>query len=216
MSYLKIGEASKRLGIDIQTLRLWVKQEKIDVFVTPTGHRLFESEVIDAMVTGKKSTKIESSKKQCMLYARVSTKKQSESGNLDRQIARLSQFAIENGYEIVGLYKEIASGMDENRKELDKMLNHLKVNQNLTVLVEYKDRLARFGFRYLKKYIHDSNNQLVIMEEKETSEEQELVEDLIAITTSFSARIYGKRGGKSISKKIERFLKEGEKDENHS
>lgn len=41
-------------------------------------------------------------------------------------------------------------------------------------------------------------------------EQQELVEDLIAITTSFSARIYGKRGGRKVAQRIEQALKEGE------
>lgn len=79
------------------------------------------------------------------------------------------------------------------------MLNFLKENHHCKVLIEYKDRLARFGFSYIEKYITDYGHEIMILDIEEKNEEQELVEDLIAITTSFSARIYGKRGGKKIA-----------------
>ncbi len=67
-----------------------------------------------------------------------------------------------------------------------------------TVVVEYKDCFARFGFSYLETYIRAFGGSIVIIDQEEKNEQQELVEDLIAITTSFSARIYGKRGGKKL------------------
>lgn len=49
----------------------------------------------------------------------------------------------------------------------------------------------------------------------EKDEQHELVEDLITITTSFSARIYGERGGKKISDNIIEMIEKGERDEGH-
>ena len=116
-----------------------------------------------------------------------------ESGNLDRQILRLTNYAIEKGYKIESVFKEVASGINENRKELKKLLDFIKENNQSIVLIEYKDRLARFGFQYLEKYIQDFGSTIEVVEEIEKGDEKDLVEDLIAITTSFSARIYGKR-----------------------
>lgn len=93
--------------------------------------------------------------------------------------------------------------MNENRRELNCLLEEIKKHPNSIIIVEYKDRLARFGYQYLEKYIKNYNGKIEIVEEKEINDEQELVADLIAITTSFSARIYGKRGGKKVSKEIE-------------
>jgi predicted site-specific integrase-resolvase len=65
------------------------------------------------------------------------------------------------------------------------------------VVVEYPDRLARFGFQYLRNFFDAFGVELVVLN-GEGNEEQmkELAEDLVAIVTSFAARIYGKRGGK--------------------
>ncbi len=58
-----------------------------------------------------------------MTYARVSTKKQE--AFLRNQIARLEAFARERGweYEVIA---EVASGVNENRRGLVKLLNRAK------------------------------------------------------------------------------------------
>jgi putative resolvase len=148
---------------------------------------------------------------QAVLYARVSTQKQANSGNLARQIERLTDYAMKKKYPTSHVFKDIASGLNENRQGLQRLLRVVKEQPSI-VIVEYKDRLARYGFHYLKQYIEDFGGQLLIMEEVEKDENQELVEDLITITTSFSVRIYGKRGGKKVTKNVECVLKEGEHD----
>ena len=73
-------------------------------------------------------------------YARVST--DTKKDKLDRQLNRLRDYANANGFIIKKEYKEIASGMNDNRKILNK-----------TIIVENKDRLTRFGFNYIKNFI---------------------------------------------------------------
>lgn len=206
---LKIGEASKSLGIDQQTLRAWSKKGKIDVVITPSGHRMYDEDVINQF-KGIQIEKNDIDKKKVFIYARVSTKKQQESGNLERQIARLTEYAIKKGYIIQAIYKEVASGINENRKNLSKLLNETKEHPKSIILIEYKDRLARFGYSFLEKYIQDNDCSIEIMKQKEANDEQELVEDMIAITTSFSARMYGKRGGKKAIKELQTILTKGE------
>ncbi|MGI1691018.1 IS607 family transposase, partial [Thermoanaerobacter uzonensis] len=60
------------------------------------------------------------------------------------------------------------------------------------------DRLARFGFEYLKFFMESFGVELIVLNGKENEEDanKELAEDLIAIVTSFAAGIYGQRGGK--------------------
>jgi predicted site-specific integrase-resolvase len=85
------------------------------------------------------------------------------------------------------------------------------------VLVEYKDRLARFGFNYLEKLASAYNVEIEILEQKEDSSlDEEMVNDLIPIITSFSARIYGARGGKAVKKTLEELDKESDNYENDS
>lgn len=211
---LKVSVTAKKIGITPTTLRTWAKENKIEYITTPTGHRLFDEEVVDRFINGEKLVDVnKSTPKNVYIYARVSTKKQMESGNLDRQITRLTEYAVNRKYLISGIFKEVASGINENRKELNNLLNVVRENGNSIILIEYKDRLARFGYNYLEKYINDYNSVIEVMEQKETNDEKELVEDLLAITTSFSARIYGKRGGKKAIDKIGVILKNTEKEE---
>ena len=91
---------------------------------------------------------------------------------------------------------DVASGLNEKRRGLHRLLDLAQQHQAGIVAVEYKDRLAGFGFTYLESYLHAFGVRIVVMEHTVKDDQQELVEDLIAITTSFSARIYGKGGGK--------------------
>ncbi|SHF52463.1 AAA domain-containing protein, partial [Desulforamulus putei DSM 12395] len=83
----------------------------------------------------------------CAIYARVSTKKQADNGNLIRQLERLQGIAKRRKYAVVAEYQEVASGLNENRKELSKLLKIIAGGQVNIVLIEYRDRLARFGYK---------------------------------------------------------------------
>jgi len=82
-------------------------------------------------------------------------------------------------------------------------------------LIEYKDRLARFGYKYLESYCKAFGVRIIEVEQQESEEPQEeLLEDMISIVTSFSARIYGKRGGR-VAKKLTNLI-EGEINSNEN
>ncbi len=134
-------------------------------------------------------------KPKVILYARVSTKKQEK--YLEKQIKRLKEFAESQGwdYEVIS---EIASGVNENRRGLLKLLNKVKRGKVEKVVIEYPDRIARFEFEYIKFFLESYGVKLIILNGNECEEDlnKELAEDLIAIVTSFAARIYGRRGGR--------------------
>ena len=78
------------------------------------------------------------------------------------------------------------------------------------VLITYRDRLTRFGYKYLQFFFekHSVRIKEVLHEEKEPLEE--LVEDFLSIIVSFAGKIYGKRSHK-VKKLVEhnkRFLQE--------
>ena len=77
-------------------------------------------------------------------------------------------------------------------------MNKIKRGEVAKVVIEYPDRLARFGFEYLKFFMESFGVELVVLNGRENEEDinRELAEDLIAIVTSFAARIYGNRGAK--------------------
>ncbi len=59
-SWLTLGEASRLLGVDPDTLRRWSDAGKIDVFTTPGGHRRFLRSSIDALLPRPRQAKRQS------------------------------------------------------------------------------------------------------------------------------------------------------------
>ncbi len=209
--FVSVGKASKALGVAIETLRLWEKKGLLIPERTPAGHRRYKLSQLESFDHQKHQRQPETA---VFIYARVSTQKQADSGNLDRQIGRLAEYAIAQGHTIQNVFKDVVSGLNESRRGLEKLIQAVRENANSKIIIECKDRLARFGYSYLERHFADLNGQVLIVEGKTSDEQQELVEDLIAITTSFSARIYGKRGGRVAKKLAEAIeLEVGKPDE---
>lgn len=133
------------------------------------------------------------------LYSRVSSNEMK--ANLIRQDERLREYANKNNYNIIKCVKEIGSGMNDSRPKLIRLLNN---NDWSTLIVENKDRLTRFGFNYLKTLLEQNNKRIVVINEHD-DDNTNLMEDLISIIYSFSARMYGLRRKKN-KKDIITFL----------
>lgn len=117
---------------------------------------------------------------------------------MDRQLGRLAAFAGEQQWTGVAALTDVASGLNEKRRGLYPLLARARAKQASIVVVEYKDRWARFGFAYLEIFLRAFGVRIVVMEPTAKEDQHELVEDLIAITTSFSARIDSQRGGRKM------------------
>ena len=196
---INIQKASKLLGVTVKTLKIWDGENKLKpAYRTAGGHRRYRLSDIEAF-TGSNAA---SNKERVFIYCRVSTKKQAESGNLERQEERLLRYCYTKNYEVAAVYKEIASGINDKRRELMKMFARLP--EATKIIVEYEDRLARFGYNYLKIYAQSQNVEIEALEKNEKSEaNEEMVKDLISIVTCFSAKIYGARGGRAIKKTLD-------------
>lgn len=140
------------------------------------------------------------------MYARVSNNDAKD--NLDRQLERIRNYSISNGYNIVYEYKEIASGLNDKRTKLTKLL---KKDDYDLIVIENKDRLTRFGFNYIKTLLLTKNKDIVIINDTTNDEKTDLISDLVSIIYSFSARIYGLRKGRETGKELKKVLLNEEK-----
>ncbi len=134
------------------------------------------------------------------LYARVSSSE--NKNNLDKQLGRLESFAIAKGWTIKHSVKEIGSGLNDKRKKLEKLLTYTDYD---ILLVEHKDRFARFGTNYVSLLLSQTKRKLFIINEKEENSHEDLMQDFVSIITSFTARLYGLRRSK---RKTEKMIKE--------
>lgn len=130
------------------------------------------------------------------IYSRVSTPKQKD--DLKRQTERLKQFATQNGYIITEIVEEIASGVNDTRPKLTKLLENNNWN---ILLVEHKDRLTRTGYNWFNILLKQQNKNIIITNQAEDNT-TDLIEDFTSIIYSFCARLYGQRGYKAKADKI--------------
>lgn len=199
---ISIKEAAKQLHSSQNSLRKWEKQGKIKAIYTAGGHRRYRQEDIDSLA-GMPQNK-DSQSNRCVIYARVSTNEQKQHGDLDRQISRLSVEAVKRKLNIISIISDVASGMNDKRAKLHKMMDLATKKEIDIILIEHKDRLTRFMFDYLVKFFESHDVKIIWTDEIiGKSYEQELVEDILSLMASFSAKIYSKRAAKNRKKKEE-------------
>jgi putative resolvase len=146
----------------------------------------------------------------CALYARVSSVRQEQDGNLARQTERLKEAARARSYEVVAVIAEQASSLNEKRKGMKKLLALIGEQAVDVVLIEYPDRLVRFGFSYLELALSWKGVRLEVLDLPKAQEPtEELVQDLLAIVTVCAGRLYGHRA-KGVRERVKTALKEYE------
>jgi putative resolvase len=200
---LRMKEAATLLGVTPQTLRNWSNGGYVEAIVGKGGHRRFKwSEVKRLMHL----TDPQAIAKNCVIYCRVSTTIQRE--NLKRQRARLETYAMAKGHTIEKVYEDIASGMHFKRKGVLKLLNHCQTHAIKAVIIEFKDRLARFGVELIQAMLASFGTELIVVNRVESDYKQEIMDDMIAIIVHFSSRLYGKRRGRKKTTQIKQILKD--------
>lgn len=119
-----------------------------------------------------------------------STKKQAGAGNLEWQLERLRAYAREKGYRVVAEHTDVASGLRPCRRGLERVLKMAERGEFKKLLIEYPDRLSRFGYAYLERYLKHCGVKIEVTSQKEPEDAHtELVQDLLSIVTSFSAHL---------------------------
>jgi putative resolvase len=119
-------------------------------------------------------------------YARVSSTEQKP--HLENQANRLWAYAGQNGIPLDHVVSEIASGLNDKRPKLRKVLGDPTVH---TIIVEHRERLARFGVGMVEAMLQARGGSLVVIDDTEVPDD--LVRDMTEILTCFCARLYGKR-----------------------
>lgn len=199
--YYTIHKVSKLLGVSTQTLRNWDKNGKLKPHhTTDSGYRYYSKEDLD------KFMKIPTKERITVGYCRVSSQKQKD--DLERQIEAMRVYLIAQGkpFEII---EDIGSGINYNNKGLQELIKKISENKVSKVVLLYKDRMVRFGFELIEYMASLYHCEIEIIDQTETTEQQELVEDLVQIITKFSHQLQGKRASKA--KKMIKELTEDDK-----
>lgn len=180
---MKLSDYAKQQGISYRTAhRMW-KRGELKGRQLSTGTILIDT-----------STTVEGA----IVYARVSSAE--NKSNLESQALRVEKYCVARGYKIVGIVKEVGSGVNDSRK---KLINILERNDYNLIVCEHKDRLTRVGFNYIKVLLNSQGKDVEVINQAR-EEKEDLMQDFISIITSFCARIYGLRRQK---KRIDCIIK---------
>ncbi len=185
MNAKKLSDWAKENGVHYRTAMVWMHEGKLPVSVvrTPGGHyRVVENAPV-ALTSGKS-----------VLYGRVSSHDQK--ADLTRQMERLRSFASGLGLQDVEAVEELGSGLNGKSPKLLKLLADPGVTR---IVVEHRDRLARFGVEYIEAALQAKGRSLVVAEAGE--QKLDIVQDFIDVVTSMCARIYGRRAASNRAKK---------------
>ncbi len=175
---MRLSEWAKQEGVHYQTAWRWFRDGQLPVPATRTATGTILVDVPRAAAASAGGVAV---------YARVSSHDQR--GDLDRQVARLTEWATGSGMAVDQVVTEVASGMNGRRRKLARLLSDASVS---TIVVEHRDRLARFGVEHLEAALSAQGRSVVVVDEGEVDDD--LVRDMTEVLTSFCARLYGRRG----------------------
>lgn len=173
-------------------LATWAKENGLSYY---TAWRLFRDGQLpvrsEQLATGTILVYPEKpSKGSVAIYARVSGSGQKD--DLERQLQRLSLFAILQGLPVSRAVAEVGSGLNGHRGKLMQLLTDPDIG---TIVVEQRDRLARFGSEYIEGALAASGRKLIVVDDSEMTDD--LVQDMVDVMTSFCARLYGRRSARN-------------------
>lgn len=208
---IRVKEAAGILGVSPGTVRNWCKQGRLPYHLSAANQRIFDKqELVDFKLAslGKEVEK----KEKVIFYIR------SSNGNdvtMDTQEKKLRE---EYG-EPDCIIKDKASGLNENRKGIKKLLTIIASNpadssEKIKVCVTNRDRLSRFGVGYVEIFAPFHNTEIVILDSDDTKEPHEiLLRDFMRLLASFSGKFYRLRGWKQQKQLIEKVSLEVENHE---
>jgi putative resolvase len=180
MSVVKLRQWAAREGVHYQTAWRWWRDGKLPVPArqTATGTIVVEVPAAGGVAAG------------LVVSARVSSHDQGE--DLGRQVAQVTECVTGQGLAVAEVVGESGSGLNGTRPELRRILPDPSA---AVIVVEHRDRLARFGVEHLDAALAAQGRRVLVAGPGERADD--LVRDMIEVLTSMCARLYGRRGARN-------------------
>ncbi|MFQ5981307.1 MAG: IS607 family transposase [Candidatus Heimdallarchaeota archaeon] len=192
---VRIGIAAQIVGVCTKTLRRWERRGKLKpTGRTVGGHRRYETTLLTEGPEPPRSQIPPDEKplttERVLGYVRVSAAKQKE--DLDRQRLLVQQYATTHHWEVAAIYQDIASGLNDRRPGLKKLIQTCRAGHIDRVVITYDDRLARFGTHLLEWLFTNWGVRVERIQPVQLTggPEHQLLTDLLALVTSFAGKFY--------------------------
>ena len=177
---VKLAEWARSYGVHPNTAYRWFRDDTLPVAARRLASGTIVVEQQRANAAGR-----------TVAYCRVSSHDQRD--DLERQAGRVSLWVSEHGLSVDEVVTEVGSGLNAKRPRLARLLADASVAR---IVVEHRDRLARFGVEHLAAALSAQGGEILVVEE-EVEVDDDLVRDMTEVLTSFCARLYGRRGARN-------------------
>jgi len=176
---VNLKQWARQQGVGYATARRWFDEGKMPVPARRVGGLILVGDPGAPQPAGITA-----------VYARVSSADQKP--DLDRQVARVTAWAAGEGLAVGRVVTEAGSALNGHRRKFLALLR----DQSVTVIVvEHRDRFARFGAEYVEAALEAQGRRLLVADPSEVDDD--LVRDVTEILTSLCARLYGQRAGRN-------------------
>jgi putative resolvase len=186
-------EFGQLIGRATKTLQKWDRKGVLKAHRSPTNRRYYTHDQYLAyrgLVAQEQDLTI--------VYTRVSGVAQKL--DLANQVKALETYCREQHIKVDEWMQDIGSGLNYKRKYFNRLMELVELGQVHCIIIAHRDRLVRFGYEYFEAFCERHHTELVVVNGDSLSPEEELVRDLIAIVTVFSARLHGLRSYKKVLK----------------
>lgn len=165
-------------------VRVYANKGLLKHDLTPSGQRVFTQTHVDEFLGKTGETKEE----RVVFYTRSSTG--------DKSMLETQRMLLTRSYgEPQRVVKDAGSGLNENRKGLESLMNNAKAGDFDVLCVTEKDRLTRFGYKYLEEFFLSNGVSVRVLGETEKKTlNEELMQDFMSLIASFSGKFYRLRG----------------------
>ena len=199
---LTLKETEHLLNVSKSTLQRWDNSGKLVALRTEGGHRRYKQSDIERLI-GEDSNETTDKSDEVIVatYARCSTQDQKAHGDIDRQSSRLFEYCAKKKYKVEYIIKDMGSGLNDKRKGFIKLCD-LVVNGKINkVVIEHKDKLTRFQYNLIEFFFNSYGVEIELLDKKEYTEQEELVNDMMMLIASFSGRLYSAREKENAKKR---------------
>lgn len=174
---MKLSEWARNQGVSYRTALNWFHAGTLPAPARqlPTGTILIDPPAL--------------AEETAVAYCRVSSADQRD--DLERQAGRVAEECGARGIVLTSTVTEVGSGLNGHRVKLRKLLSDASVT---TIVVEHRDRLARFGVEHLEAALAATGRRIVVLNPDEVKDD--LVRDMVDVLTSMCARLYGRRSAR--------------------
>ncbi len=186
-------EFGKLIGRTTNTLQKWDRRGILKAHRSPTNRRYYTHDqylVYRGLVAQEQGLTI--------VYTRVSGVAQKP--DLANQMKALEAYCQQHTITVDEWLSDIGSGLNYKRKQFNRLMELIELGQVRRLLLAHRDRLVRFGYDYFEAFCERHHTELVVINGEAMSPEHELVRDLVAIVTVFSARLPGLRSYRKVLK----------------